>query len=153
MDWSRHPGQALATAACGNGNAASGGDWPNAGQARAQLTARYGYAFKHVGSNWEVMTGGLSIDLPDQDDFVDEMSVTVYNAPAASYQTDIDQVFSVIAPSAEDWSHQQIAASATSDSLNTQTTVTGGTVKFSWDKSVPVLAFNFDGNAQPRQSS
>ena len=141
------------SAGTGGTDRGSGAGWPNAGQARAQLTAKYGYSFSHVGSSWEVMKGGLSIDLADQDDFVDTMGLTVYSAPYASYTTDIDHVFSVIAPAAQDWAHQQLAASDQTDRLNTQTVIAGGTVKFSWDKSVPVLSFTFWGNARPRQSS
>jgi hypothetical protein len=156
--WALRTTSALALAvvigACSGGSAAtSSGDWPDAGQVRAALTSRFGYSFRQTSDNWEYMKGGLAIDLPAQDNDVADVSVTIYNAPYDQYQTDIDNVFAVLDPSATGWVHQQLAASKQTDTVNNQTTAAGGAIKFSWDKSIPVVNINFVAKARPRQQS
>jgi hypothetical protein len=142
---------ALAMGGCSG--ASQGGPWPNAGQTRAALASKYGYTLVHGGSRWSYRNGALMIDVADHDNFVDGVSVVVYNAPYDTYVTDIDNLFAIVVPEAKSWAHQQLEQSKGTDSLSTQTVTSGGTVKFSWDRSVSVVAFSFYGNAVPRTSA
>jgi hypothetical protein len=129
------------------------GPWPNAGETRAALTNKHGYQFTRLGSSWRMENAEQTflISVAYQDNFVDGVEVGVYDAPYDAFQTDFDNVFAVIVPEAQPWEHEMLQRSKQADSLETVLVTSGGRIRFSWDKSIPILQFLFDGNAIPRQ--
>jgi hypothetical protein len=123
--------------------------WPSCGKVRQALQGK-GYAFAHKGTLWQVIKGGaLAISISDKDDSAPGVSVSLYNASYEKYRTDIDYVFSAIAPEAKSWAHDQMNQTKTVKSFATTMATSGGTITMSWDKSQATLVFNFAGNPLP----
>jgi hypothetical protein len=138
----------------GCGSSAPSGAWPNAGATRAALGDRYGYKFERLGNHWRMQTSDLTllIDLPYQDNYVNDTAVAVFDSSFDRFQTDIENVFTVIAPEALTWERRMLDRARQTDAVDDKLVVAGGVISFSWDKSIPVLTFGFSGNALPRQS-
>jgi hypothetical protein len=74
------------------------------------------------------------------------MSISIFYATYTSFQKDIDNVFSVIAPDAQSWAHDALKRTVSESSFNDQYQASGGLVSIMWDQSLPMLSFVFTGN-------
>ena len=134
---------ALALSACASSAPAS---WPTAGQAKDQLSSKFGYVFVPYEDTYRSANASLDlwISVPKDLSLQTEMRVAVYNVPYTKYATDIDNVFSVIAPDATAWAHEEEKKTATTSSFQENYNAEQGLVTVVWNQSAPMLVFIFD---------
>jgi hypothetical protein len=135
---------ALTLAAC---SSSAPPKWPTAGEARDALSKQFDYHFVPFQDRYRAANSSLQlqITMPQDSSATNEMMVGIYYGPWTTYATDIDNVFSVIAPDAKSWAHSEEEKLATSSSLNETASFSGGTVTCVWNSAVPSLLFVFTG--------
>jgi hypothetical protein len=135
---------ALALSAC---SSSAPPKWPTAGEARDALSKQFNYHFVPYQDRYRAANASLQFQIttPQDPSATNEMMVGIYYGQWTSYAKDIDNVFSVIAPDARDWAHEEEAKLASNANLNDTYDASGGSITCVWNSSVPSLLFIFTG--------
>jgi len=137
----------LSAAGCGSSAPATPAPWPTGAQVKDQLTSKFHYTFVPYQDTYRSANASLELQISVLNDLTTtrEMRVAVYNTSYTKYTQDIDNVFSVIAPDALQWAHNEEKKGSSNAGFQENYDSLNGVITCLWTASVPMLVFVFNG--------